>query len=113
MIDELERRLHTLLSRRFVEQSIGIADLPESQLIFTTHDTNLLDNTLLRRDEIWFVDKNENGASSLFSLAQFKDFDSPNYEQAYLMGLFEAIPYFRNSHQLSPALRKTEETPDA
>lgn len=111
VIDELERRLHTLLTRRFVEQAIGVEPLPESQLVFTTHDTNLLDARLLRRDEIWFVDKNDTGASSLFSLAAFADFRGTEYERAYLLGLFEAIPYFRNSHQLSPALREAPPSP--
>ena len=106
IIDELERRLHTLLTRRLVDQALNVSPQTRSQFIFTTHDTNLLDSDLLRRDEIWFVDKDENGASSLASLAEYKIRSDSDYEKGYLLGRFEAIPYFRNSHQLASALQE-------
>ena len=105
VIDELERRLHTLLTRRLVDQALNVSPQVRSQFIFTTHDTNLLDSDLLRRDEIWFVDKDEDGASSLTSLAEYKIRSDSDYEKGYLLGRFEAIPYFRNSHQLAAALQ--------
>jgi AAA15 family ATPase/GTPase len=111
VIDELERRLHTLLTRRLVEQALQ-SPQPRSQFIFTTHDTNLLDSDLLRRDEIWFVDKDAGGASSLSSLAEYKIRSDSDYEKGYLLGRFEGIPYFRRSHRAAPA--DTEHTePDA
>lgn len=69
-----------------------------AQLIFTTHDTWLLSNQLLRRDEIWFTDKDEDGLSTLYSLADFVDEDGSrirkdeNYEKNYLLGKYGAIP---------------------
>ena len=69
-----------------------------AQLIFTTHDTWQLSNQLLRRDEIWFTDKDKNGVSSLYSLADFVDDDGSrirkdeSYEKNYLIGKYGAIP---------------------
>ena len=95
VIDEIERRLHTLLTRRLVETALDGSPFGYNQFIFTTHDTNLLDSALLRRDEIWFVDKDERGASSLVSLVEFKIRADANYEKGYLLGAFDGIPYFR------------------
>jgi AAA15 family ATPase/GTPase len=65
-----------------------------AQLIFTTQDTNLLDNELLRRDQIWFVEKDRYGASRLYSLAEFKGVRNDlSYERGYIEGRFGAIPY--------------------
>ena len=93
MLDELERRLHTHLSRRFIQATF---DTPraETQFIFTTHDTNLLDLELLRRDEIWFVEKDKSGASNPYSLAEFKVRPDLQIEKGYLNGRFGAIPFF-------------------
>ena len=69
-----------------------------AQLIFTTHDTWQLSNQLLRRDEIWFTEKDEKGLSNLYSLADFVDEDGSrirkdeNYEKNYLLGKYGAIP---------------------
>lgn len=98
-IDELNSRLHPLLVRNFILTFLN----PEinknhAQLIFTTHDTWQLSNQLLRRDEIWFTEKDENGLSNLYSLADFVDEDGTrirkdeNYEKNYLLGKYGAIP---------------------
>jgi AAA15 family ATPase/GTPase len=92
IVDELDRRLHTLLSRTFVELALN-AGSESSQLIFTTHDTNLLDLDLLRRDEIWFAEKDEGGASHLYSLAEFRIRPDLRIEKGYLNGRFGAIPF--------------------
>ncbi|HQB55184.1 MAG TPA: hypothetical protein PK909_06845, partial [Sphaerochaeta sp.] len=65
-----------------------------SQLIFTTHDTNLLDSELFRSDEIWFTEKDENRSTQLYSLSEFKLTTGLNYERGYLAGRFGAIPLF-------------------
>jgi uncharacterized protein len=98
-IDELDRRLHPLLSRLFVKKAIDCKG-KENQLIFTTHDTNLLDLELLRRDEIWFVEKDRQGSSSLYSLAEFKTRPDLKIEKGYLNGRFGAIPFFGNPESL-------------
>jgi len=98
-LDELDRRLHPQLSRRFVEVELGCRN-KNNQLIFTTHDTNLLDLDLLRRDEIWFVEKNQQGSSSCYSLAEFKIRPDLKIERGYLNGRFGAIPFFGNIESL-------------
>ncbi|TYQ27101.1 AAA family ATPase [Pseudanabaena sp. UWO310] len=98
-IDELDRRLHPLLSRRFVESAINYRSTG-NQLIFTTHDTNLLDLDLLRRDEIWFVEKNKNGISDCYSLAEFKVRPDLKVEKGYLNGRFGSIPFFGDPKKL-------------
>ena len=73
-----------------------------AQLIFTTHDTWQLSNQLLRRDEIWFTEKDKNGISTLYSLADFIDEDGAkirkdeSYEKNYLLGKYGAIPSLKS-----------------
>ena len=101
VIDELDRRFHTHLSRMFLQAALDCQeDHMRSQLIFTTHDTNLLDLELLRRDEIWFVEKDAQGASSLYSLAEFKTRDDLKIEKGYLNGRFGAIPFISDIRHL-------------
>ena len=98
-IDELNARLHPLLVRNFILTFLN----PEinknhAQLLFTTHDTWQLSNQLLRRDEIWFAKKDNDGLSSLYSLADFVDEDGvrirkdESYEKNYMVGKYGAIP---------------------
>lgn len=94
IVDELDARLHPLLTREIVrlfndpEQNCNHA-----QLVFVTQDTNLLDNQLLRRDQIWFVEKDHQGASYLYSLAEFKVRNDATYEKDYIQGRYGAIPF--------------------
>jgi uncharacterized protein len=67
-----------------------------AQLIFNTHDTNLLSCGLFRRDQIWFVEKNRYGSADLFSLSSFKTDTvrkNDNFEKNYIAGRYGAIPY--------------------
>lgn len=97
-IDELNARLHPLLVRNFL---ITFTDTEintnNAQLIFTTHDAWQLKSDTLRRDEIWFTEKDSSGVSTLYSLHDFKDDDSKirkdeDYEKNYLLGKYGAIP---------------------
>ena len=94
IIDELERNLHTNLSymllKSYLEQT------GKGQLIATTHDTHLLDLDLLRRDEIWFAEKDEHGATQLYSLYEFNPRYDKKIEKEYLTGRFGAIPFLGN-----------------
>ena len=72
VLDELDRSLHTQLSYKLMELFLENSGNRKSQLIVTTHDTSLLDLDLLRRDEIWFLEKDRLGVSSLFSLEEFE-----------------------------------------
>ena len=98
-IDELNARLHPLLVRNFILIFLNPeTNVNHAQLIFTTHDTWQLSNQLLRRDEIWFTEKDKQGVSTLYSLADFIDEDGTrirkdeSYEKNYLLGKYGAIP---------------------
>lgn len=93
VVDELDRKLHPLLSRLFVSTFLDRCGEGErSQLIFTTHDTHLMDLDLLRRDEIWFFEKDEYGASTLYSMNALKVRPDLRIEKGYLNGRFGGIP---------------------
>jgi hypothetical protein len=98
-IDELNARLHPLLVRTFIITFLNPDTNPNhAQLIFTSHDSWQLNSNILRRDEVWFVEKAETGVSMLYSLADFVDEDGSkirkdeNYEKNYLLGKYGAIP---------------------
>lgn len=102
-IDELNARLHPLLVRNFLLTFLNPEiNTNHAQLVFTTHDTWQLSNQLLRRDEIWFVEKDEQGVSTLYSLADFIDEDGlrirkdESYEKNYLIGKYGAIPSLKS-----------------
>ena len=102
-IDELNARLHPLLVRNFVLTFLNPEiNTKHAQLVFTTHDTWQLSNQLLRRDEIWFTEKDEQGISTLYSLADFVDEDGArirkdeSYEKNYLLGKYGAIPSLKS-----------------
>lgn len=98
-VDELNARLHPLLVRNIVLTFLNTEiNTKNAQLIFTTHDTWQLSNDLLRRDEIWFVEKDKNGVSVLYSLADFVDQNGvkvrkdESFAKNYLIGKYGAIP---------------------
>jgi hypothetical protein len=94
LVDELEASLHPNLARQIVRIFNDPALNPNgAQLIFATHDTNLLDLNLLRRDQIWLTEKNQNGATVLVPLSDFKVRKDQNIASAYLHGRFGAIPF--------------------
>ena len=110
VIDELDRRLHPFLSRFFVQAALDCDDEHrQSQLIFTTHDTNLLDLELLRRDEIWFAEKDKGGATHLYSLVEFKPRPDLKIERGYLNGRFGAIPFIGDIHRLQEMGQEKQE----
>ena len=96
VIDEMDLHLHPSLVRHLLAIVNSIAHNPKNaQLICTTHDVMLLDEDI-RRDQIWFVDKNEYGVSSLYSLSDFKDVRKSNdIFKRYLLGVYGAIPDLR------------------
>lgn len=102
VIDELDTSLHTLLVRKLVR----LFHQPEintggAQLIFTTHDTSLLDAPdLLRRDQIWFVEKDHDQASSLVGLSEFSPRKNEALERGYLMGRYGGTPFLSQMIEL-------------
>jgi hypothetical protein len=104
IIDELESSLHPLLARELV-RIFNSPDLnPKgAQFIFTTHNSNLLDLDLLRRDQIWFTEKTTDGATNLYPLSDYQPRTNQNIEAGYLGGRFGAIP-FLDDHLLRETL---------
>lgn len=102
--DELANKLHPNLTDKLIEIFNSKEKNPKNaQLIFNTHDTNLLSSGLFRRDQIWFTEKNRYGASSLFSLADFKSDmvrKEDNFEKNYIQGKYGAVPYLGNFDEL-------------
>jgi AAA15 family ATPase/GTPase len=97
LIDEIEKSLHP----KIVEYIIEIFNASnKEQLIFTTHNTNLLDLNKFRKDQIWFVNKKTDGGSDLYSLYDYSDFrDTMDLEKAYLQGRFDSIPIIDDSKE--------------
>ncbi len=97
IIDELDGALHPMICRYILHCFNSKEINPKNaQLLFTTHDVSLLDKEFLRRDQIWFVDKNRFGASELFSLKDLGERnDISNYSKRYLEGRYGAIPYIK------------------
>ncbi len=99
-VDELEARLHPIFTRKIVQMFNSKEQNPNNaQLIFATHDANLLNNELLRRDQIWFTEKNHGEATELYSLIDFildsnkKVRNDASYGKDYLNGRYGAIPF--------------------
>ena len=95
IVDEIEASLHPLLTRHLIEtiQDKSI-NRNQAQLIFTTHDVGLLDQNLLRRDQIWFAQKDEKTAETeIYALTDFSPRKSENISRGYLQGRYGAIPF--------------------
>lgn len=95
LIDEIEDSLHS----KIVEYIVNLFHASNAaQLIYTTHNTNLLDLKKLRKDQIYFVNKKPDASTDLYSLFDYKDFrDTMDAAKAYLQGRFDAIPYINDS----------------
>ena len=95
IVDEIESSMHPLMTRHLIEvmQDRGI-NINQAQLIFTTHDVGLLDQKLLRRDQIWFAEKNEKKAeTNLYALTDFSPRKGENIQKGYMQGRYGAIPF--------------------
>ncbi len=98
LVDELESSLHPSLGLAIVKMFNSPKTNPKNaQILFTTHDTNLLGTTLgeppLRRDQVWFTEKDKEGASKLYPLTDYKPRKAENLERGYLQGRYGAIPF--------------------
>ena len=110
LVDELNARLHPLLVRTFVIAFLNPEiNKKHAQLVFTTHEAWQMGNNMLRRDEIWFTEKDTDGVSTLYSLADFVDADGvkirkdESYEKNYLLGKYGAIPTLRSFDMFTEA----------
>ena len=92
-VDELNVKLHPLLVKFIID--LFYDEKSEAQLIYTTHDTTLLDKKFFRRDQIWFVQKDEFGHSELSALSDFKVRSDASFEKDYLAGVYGGIPFIK------------------
>ena len=100
LIDEIDRSLHTNLTKKFLQLFYEYSKEDKCQIIATTHDSNLLDLDLLRQDEIWFVERQEDHSSKIYSLNLFKERFDKKIDKEYLLGRYGAIPVFDMSKQV-------------
>lgn len=99
-IDEIERSIHPLLIKELVKKFSLDSDT-KGQLIFTTHESNLLDQEIFRQDEIWFAEKDKNGSTDLYSLSDFKEHKTIDIRKGYLNGRYGSIPFLANLQDLN------------
>jgi AAA15 family ATPase/GTPase len=99
-IDEIERSIHPLLIKELIKK-FSLDPKTKGQLIFSTHESNLLDQELFRPDEIWFAEKNKQGATELFPLSEFKEHHTIDIRKGYLTGRYGAIPFLSNLKDLN------------
>ena len=93
IIDEFDSKMHPLLTSKIISLfNSSVTNPRKAQLIFTTHDTNLLNSGMFRRDQVWFTQKDMYGASELYSLVEYKVRNSAPYEKEYLMGKYGGVP---------------------
>jgi len=94
IIDEFDRSLHPQLTRKFIKDFGSLRPELRRQLIITTHEARLMELEALRRDEIWFTEKN-NGITDLYSLEEFKERKDRRIGKAYEEGRYGGLPSFR------------------
>ncbi|PHX57293.1 ATP-binding protein [Tychonema bourrellyi FEM_GT703] len=101
LIDELDARLHPLITRELIYLfNSNVTNPHNAQLIFTTHDTNLLSSKTFRKDQIWFTEKDNKGATDFYSLVEYKVGKNASFEDDYIIGKYGAIPFIGNFKEL-------------
>jgi AAA15 family ATPase/GTPase len=109
VMDELDTSLHAYITRALVDLFNDPKTNPnQAQLVFTTHDTSLLDPTLFRRDQIWFTAKEASGATDLYSLQDFSPRKGEAIQKGYLVGRYGAIPVLKR-FEFSKAPRTSDD----
>ncbi len=100
LIDEIERSIHPLMIKEIIKK-ISHDEQAKGQLIFTTHESCLLDQDIFRTDEIWFSQKDIDGSSKMYSLSDYKVHNTINIENGYLNGRYGGIPFLSNLKDLN------------
>jgi AAA15 family ATPase/GTPase len=102
-MDEIERSLHPYLVRDLIQLIMDPSlNKHGTQLLFTTHNPLLLDQTLLRRDQFWFTDKDEFGITHLYPLTDYKPRSGEALMKGYMVGRYGAVPFIPNGLVLKP-----------
>lgn len=97
VVDELDRSFHSKLTQEYIKRFFEITKDKPCQLICTTHDLNLMDLRILRQDEIWFVEREKDHSSRIYSLSDYKQRFDKNILNDYLIGRYGAIPCFQDN----------------
>jgi uncharacterized protein len=100
IIDEIERSIHPLIIKELIEK-FSKDETTKGQLIFSTHESNLLDQDIFRPDEIWFAEKNTMGSTTLHSLSDYKEHNTIDIRKGYLTGRYGAIPFLGSLKNLN------------
>ena len=100
VVDEIERSIHPMMIKELIRK-ISSDTSAQGQLIFTTHESCLLDQEILRTDEIWFTQKDKGGATHMYSLSDFNISNTANIEDGYLKGRYGGIPFLSNLKELN------------
>ena len=96
VVDELDRSFHSKLTEEYIKRFFEITEGKTCQLICTTHDLNLMDLKILRQDEIWFIEREKDHSSRIYSLSDYKQRFDKNILNDYLIGRYGAIPCFQD-----------------
>ncbi|MCL2028503.1 MAG: ATP-binding protein [Bacteroidales bacterium] len=100
IIDEIERSIHPLITKELISK-FSKDESTKGQLIFSTHESNFLDQEIFRTDEIWFAEKNILGSTKVYSLSDFKEHSTIDVRKGYLNGRYGAIPFLGNLQDLN------------
>jgi len=100
VIDEIERSIHPSLIKELIRK-YSHDECSQGQLIFTTHESVLLDQDIFRQDEIWFAEKDGNGCTDLYSLSDYREHKTIDIRKGYLEGRYGAIPFLGNLQDLN------------
>lgn len=98
-VDEIERSIHPNLIKELVKE-FSLTESTRGQLIFTTHESNLLDQEIFRQDEIWFTEKDQSAATDIYSLSDYKVHKTKDIRSGYLCGRYGSIPFLSNLKDL-------------
>lgn len=101
VFDEIEKSIHPSIIRKLLEIYLEAGSEFAGQIIFSTHECNLLDLNLLRQDEIWFAEKDNDGVSHIYSLSDFKPRFDKDIRKGYLEGQFSDMPFFTEPETLN------------
>jgi uncharacterized protein len=100
LVDEIERSLHPLIIKELIKK-FSEDTSTKGQLIFTTHESHLLDQDIFRQDEIWFAEKSDSGSTELYPLSDFKEHHTIDIRKGYLNGRYGGIPFLGNLKDLN------------
>ncbi|MBK8567450.1 MAG: ATP-binding protein [Saprospiraceae bacterium] len=102
VVDEFNRSMHPQMAQKLIEMYLSHdSKLSKGQLVFTTHESGLLDLKLFRQDEIWFVEKDKTGSSKIYPLSEFKPRYDKDIRRGYLQGRFGAIPFLSSLENIN------------